>query len=210
MKRYTLAAIMMVGVLTTGAYALGGNNQQNDHRDTIQGEKNTGRTQMHTTNMNHAGSDTKTVLTEAGNDAFGTIQEVIKKLEETPDTDWSKVNIEALRVHLLDMQDMTLNIEVLSQKNITNGAEATVKATTPRAYKALKRVFMAHPSQLKSETGWDMNIKEREKNFIITTTTSNKSEINKIRGLGYIGLMAYGPHHQQHHWMMANGQEPHM
>ncbi len=197
MKKLILATIVMVGAITTGAYALNGNDQ---HKIM----------QNHET-MNHKNTQMKGIsLTEAGNDAFGTIQEVIRKLESNPNTDWSKVNIEALRKHLADMQDMTLNVEVISQKNIPNGIETVIKATTPRAHKALKRVFIAHPSQLKKETGWDMKVKMVNKNFIIKVTTSKKDEINKIRGLGYIGLMAYGAHHQPHHWMMANGINPHM
>ncbi len=159
--------------------------------------------------MNHMSKDGKTLLLEAGNDVFGTIQEVIKKLESDPNTDWSKVNIEALRVHLADMQDMTLNIKVLSQKNIPNGIEVTIKATTPRANKALKKAFMAHPSQLKQETGWDMVVKNQNQNFTIKATTTKSNEIDKIRALGYIGLMAYGSHHQPHHWMIATGNNPH-
>ena len=158
---------------------------------------------------NHMTTDGKIALLEAGNDAFGTIQEVIKKLESDPETDWSKVDIEALRVHLSDMQDMTINIEVISQNDIPNGVETTIKATTPRAYKALKRAFMAHPKQLKKDTGWNMKVEEKNKNFIIKATTSKKNEIAKLRGLGYIGLMAYGSHHQPHHWMIATGKNPH-
>jgi len=37
------------------------------------------------------------VLTEAGNDAFGTIQEVIMKLNNDPKTDWTKINIEVFK-----------------------------------------------------------------------------------------------------------------
>ena len=158
---------------------------------------------------NHMSEDGKTLLLEAGNDAFGTIQEVIKKLNDDPQTDWSKVNIEALRAHLSDMQEMTLNIEVISQKNIPNGVEVTLQATTPRANRALKRAFMAHPNQLKKETGWVILVEDKNQNFTIKATTTKSNEINKIRALGYIGLMAYGSHHQPHHWMMATGANPH-
>ena len=43
----------------------------------------------------------------------------------------------------------------------------------------------------------------------LTTTTENPGEVSKIRGLGYIGLMASGGHHQLHHWAMATGVNPH-
>jgi len=148
-------------------------------------------------------------LSEAGNDAFGTIQEVILKLTANPDTDWEKVNIEALRLHLLDMNDMTLNIEVISQKQLPRGLQVIVKATTDRAALALKTVFKAHPAQLKRETGWIMNVEKKSDTYILTTTSNSSKDINKIRALGYIGLMAYGSHHQPHHWAMASGKNPH-
>jgi hypothetical protein len=43
---------------------------------------------------------------------------------------------------------------------------------------------------------------------LITISETPKNEA-KIRGLGYIGLMAYGDHHQRHHWAMATGKSPH-
>ena len=44
-----------------------------------------------------------------GQDAFGAIQEVVQILESDPTTDWSKVNIAALREHLIDMNEVTLH-----------------------------------------------------------------------------------------------------
>ncbi len=73
----------------------------------------------------------------------------------------------------------------------------------------MQRVFQAHPRQLKLESGWDMKVTRNGNQYILRTTTSNKKDVDKIRGLGYIGLMAYGVHHQKHHWMMANDMKPH-
>jgi hypothetical protein len=165
----------------------------------------------HSAMMNHEhkadSSDKK--LTEAGNDAFGTIQEVIRRLNSDPNTDWSKVNLEALRLHLLDMNDMTLNVEVISQKPIHNGLEAIVRPTTDRAALALKRVFNAHPTQFKNDTGWSMKVVKNNGQYTMIATSDNPKDATKIRGLGYIGLMAYGDHHQRHHWAMATGKNPH-
>ena len=47
------------------------------------------------------------VPTMPGQDAFGAIQEIVRILEADPKTDWSKVNLEALRQHLIDMKDVT-------------------------------------------------------------------------------------------------------
>jgi len=157
----------------------------------------------------HEMNASDTILTEAGNDAFGTIQEVIAKLNSNPNTDWKKVNIEALRQHLLDMNDMTMNVDVISQKAIPLGMEAVIRPTTARAASALERVLSAHPAQLKRETGWRMKVVKNKVQYILTTTSDNKEDEDKIRGLGYIGLMAYGNHHQAHHWAIATGKNPH-
>ena len=157
----------------------------------------------------HMHSGNQTVLTEAGQDAFGTIQEVITALEDDPHTDWSQVNLEALRQHLLDMQDMTLHVDVLSSHFITNGLEVEIMPTTERSMLALQRVLAAHPAQLKNETGWNMQVTTLAEGYRLIITTDNIMDVDKIRGLGYIGLMAYGGHHQQHHWMLATGRDPH-
>jgi len=63
-----------------------------------------------------------------------------------------------------------------------------------------------HPAMIKKEKGWDMQAEQNEGDWIITCTTDTVSEVEKIRALGYIGLLAEGTHHQRHHWMIATGQ----
>ncbi len=166
---------------------------------------------MNHASMNHAAmqeSNNKTVLTEAGTDAFATVQEAIRALEANPNTDWEKVNLEALRLHLIQMQDMTLNVDVV-QSDINKGFKAVVTPTTDRALKSLSAALSAHPAQMKKETGWSMQVSRDNATFTLLVTTDKPSEVAKIRGLGYIGVMATGSHHQVHHWAMASGENPH-
>jgi len=153
---------------------------------------------------NHMNMDS-TPLTMPGNDVFGTIQEVVQKLEADPKTDWSKVDLEALRQHLLDMKAFTEEVEVISNKPIENGIEIQVRPETDRSAGALKRLFSMHPAMLKMEKGWDMKAKQTGDQWTITCTTKVNSEIEEIRALGYIGLLVEGTHHQLHHWMIATG-----
>lgn len=148
-------------------------------------------------------------LTAAGNDAFGAMQEAIQKLDADPHTDWSKVNLEALRQHLVDMQNFTLHVEVLSQTPIAQGIKAVVRPTTAHSEASLERVFAAHPPQLKRETSWEMHVAKQGNMFVLTVTTPNSAEVDRLRGLGYIGVMALGAHHQLHHWEMVRGASPH-
>ena len=152
--------------------------------------------------MNHQTSP----LTMPGNEIFGTIQEVVHKLEADPNTDWSKVNLEALRQHLSDMKAFTEEVQVVDKKPITNGVKIWVRPETHRAECALKRLFSMHPAMLKKEKGWDMVTKQDSSEWVITCTTNNPAEVSEIRGLGYIGLLAEGAHHQLHHWMIATGR----
>lgn len=145
-------------------------------------------------------------LKEPGNEIFGTIQEVVQQLEADPTTDWSKVDLEALRQHLLDMKAFTEEVSVMSKEPIENGILIKVKPQTERAAEALKRLFQMHPAMLKQEKGWDMKTEQEDEHWTMSVTTKNASEVEKIRALGYIGLLAEGAHHQLHHWMIATGQ----
>ena len=145
-------------------------------------------------------------LSMPGNDIFGTIQEVIQKLESDPGTDWSKVNLEALRQHLLDMKAFTEEVEVVSQTPVDNGVVIQANPQTKRAGEALERLFKMHPGMLKQEKGWDMKSQPNAGGYLITVTTPEASEVDKIQALGYIGILATGAHHQAHHWMIATGQ----
>lgn len=149
-----------------------------------------------------------TPLTQPGNDVFGTMQEAINSLLASPDTNWQHVDTEALRQHLLDMKHFTENVTIISQTEIEKGALIRIKATA-EALPSLERALAAHPQQLKSESGWSMLVEQTADEFTLTVTTDVPQDITKIRGLGYIGLMAYGQHHQRHHWMMVQGMSAH-
>jgi len=63
-----------------------------------------------------------------GNAAFGTISEIVRMLDADPNTDWSRVNIEALRQHLIDM-DLVLMTSTVKQRNVAGGVELDVTGT---------------------------------------------------------------------------------
>lgn len=154
-----------------------------------------------------AQAQAKTPLTEPGNDIFGTIQETISALEADTSTNWQKVNIEALRRHLLDMKAFTEQVEVFNKKDLPRGVQFQVHPQNKRAQVALKHLFAMHPAMLKKETGWDMKTElQQNGDWLVSCTSGNPGDVAKIRALGYIGLIAEGAHHQLHHWMIATGR----
>ncbi len=148
-------------------------------------------------------------LTEPGQAIFGTVQEIIRRIESDTTVTWKDVDLEGIRQHLIDMHQVAMNVDVVYQHPIEGGVRIRVRPSTPRAAASLNRVLATHPTPLKHETGWDMTVQRGDGYHDVRVTTANPDEVPKIRGLGYISLLAHGGHHQQHHWMMATGQSPH-
>jgi hypothetical protein len=156
--------------------------------------------------LQHGGT-APAVPTMPGQDAFGAIQEIVGILEADPKTDWSKIDLESLRQHLIDMNDVTLNADVKSTP-IDGGIEAHVTGTG-RTVGAIQRMVVAHSIELEKLNGWSANTEKIPDGVRLTVTSSDLAQIGRIRGLGFIGLLASGAHHQPHHLAMAKGETIH-
>jgi len=141
--------------------------------------------------------------TMPGQDAFGTIQEVVQILEADPSTDWSRVNIAALREHLIDMNEVTLRAAA-DQRALENGVEIAVTGDG-RTLAAIKRMVPAHVHQL-VELGWNAKTEELADGVKLVVTSSDPAQVIKLKALGFMGIMVQGGHHQPHHLMMAKGE----
>lgn len=151
-------------------------------------------------------SSASTMPTMPGQDAFGAIQEIVQILESDPRTDWSKVNIETLRQHLIDMNEVTLHA-IAVQHDLDNGIEITVTGDG-RTAGAIKRMVPAHMSELR-EIGWNAKTEELPEGVKLTVLAGEAQPLTKLKALGFMGIMVQGSHHQPHHLMMAMGQFTH-
>jgi hypothetical protein len=148
--------------------------------------------------MMHTGQPTM-----PGQEAFGTIQEIVGILEADPNTDWSKVNIAALRDHLIDMNEVTLKAVVVERK-LDNGLEIAVTGEG-RTLDAIKHMVPAHAREL-AKAGWSATTEELANGIKFLVTSAEPQQALKIKGLGFMGIMVQGAHHQLHHLAMANGE----
>lgn len=148
-------------------------------------------------------------LSETGSAAFAAVREVVAELEARPETDWSRVDLERLRRHLADMHRFTLQAEVVERREVDGGLRTTVRGVTPGADAAVRGAVRAHAPFLAEETGWDVSVEETDEGVTLDVTAGDEAGARKIRGLGYIGLMATGSHHTEHHWAIATGRMPH-
>jgi hypothetical protein len=139
-----------------------------------------------------------------GQDAFGAIQEVVTILDADPSTDWSKVNIPALREHLIDMNEVTLHATAVETK-LADGVDIAVTGEG-RTLVAIKRMVTAQAHQLNGMNGWSARTDDLPNGVRFIVTTTDKRQVVKIQALGFMGLMVQGAHHQPHHLMMAKGE----
>jgi hypothetical protein len=142
-----------------------------------------------------------------GQDAFGAVQEIVRILETDPNTDWSKVDLESLRQHLIDMNEVTLKADVVA-KSIDGGLEITVTGGE-RTLAAIRRMVPAHAREIDGRSGWSAKTESLPNGVLLTVTSNDPKEIAHIRGLGFIGLLTSGAHHQPHHLAMAKGEFVH-
>jgi len=141
----------------------------------------------------------------SGQSAFDLIKQVVEQLQANPDTDWAKVNIDVLRQHLVDMNQVTLYAEV--ESSTVDGGARYVITGDGITRDAIKRMVPMHATQIQTElAGWNTATQTRRDGVVLTVTSDDAATTAKIRALGFMGFMVVGDHHTDHHIMMATGQ----
>jgi len=159
----------------------------------------------HTPGMTHP--TTVQLPTQGGQAAFAAIGEIVAMLQADASTDWSKVNIERLRLHLLDMDLVTLRSRVVATP-VAGGAQFLVRGTG-ETIAAIKRMTGAHVTMVMNSGGPRVvrtELPDGVRLVVTSADTANPAAVAKLRGLGFIGLMADGDHHAAHHLALARGE----
>ncbi len=138
-----------------------------------------------------------------GQDAFSAIQEIVRMLEADPQTDWAKVDLEGLRQHLVDMNEVTLRAAAAARP--VEGGVAIAVTGEGRTRAAIQRMIPAHARELDGTGAWSARAEPLPDGVLLTVTSSDPKDVPRIRGLGFIGLLVTGAHHQPHHLAMARG-----
>jgi len=152
---------------------------------------------------NLAGSDIP-----AGQAAFAAIAAVVETLDADPATDWSKVDIEALRQHLIDMNRVVMESGVVMEE-LADGARFRVSGDGATR-DAIRRMTLAHARALDAMAGFRASAAETPDGATldVRATDGSPAAVARIRGLGYAGLLTLGSHHGPHHLMIARGRRP--
>ncbi|SON55384.1 hypothetical protein HDIA_1843 [Hartmannibacter diazotrophicus] len=144
---------------------------------------------------------------EPGQDAFAAIQEIVDLLMRDPETDWTKVDIPALRAHLIDMNNVTLRADVTA-KPIPDGLEFQITGPAEIAASA-RRMVSAHAATMNGTMGYTYDVRDIPHGAALIARAEDDAALERLHGLGFIGLMTLGAHHQEHHLAIARGASPH-
>ena len=167
-----------------------------------------GASAQHANHTNHGmptGHSPESPLSEPGQDMFAALTEVVSNLRVDPKTDWTKVDLVGLRTHLLDM-DLVVRDAIVTTEETPTGLRFKVDLSG-RVGEAARRMVPAHASVLQKETGWKSNVTDHA-DYVIWTVENQKNS-QRIKALGFFGLMATGDHHRDHHWALARGEPAH-
>jgi hypothetical protein len=145
--------------------------------------------------------------TMPGQDAFGAIAEVVRLLDGDPATDWSKVDLERLRQHLIDMNEVVLRAAV-KPTQVPGGLamEITGAGRTEQAIRAMVVPHAVELDRAPSLAAKTEPIAGGVRLTVVAKKPDDAKTVARIRGLGFAGLITEGAHHQAHHLAMAKGE----
>ena len=149
-------------------------------------------------------------LSLAGEYAFATIAEIVSHLDADPSTDWSSVNIPALRDHLVDMHRVTLLAKASTDVTQT-GVTFRVTGDSDATIASIRRMTSAHAMTMgsTSEAPIDYQVETIERGAEVILLTSDAATLERMAALGFHGFLTLGNHHPQHHLALASGSDPH-
>ena len=139
--------------------------------------------------------------------AFATIQAIVKQFKADPSTDWTKVNLEALRQHLIDMDNVIMRAQVKAV-HVDGGVQLDITGAGDVAG-AIQRMGGMHAMALSDEGEYVAKSSEITGGIRMIVTAKSASDakmVARIRGLGFAGIFTEGDHHAAHHLAVAKGE----
>ena len=144
--------------------------------------------------------------TQPGQQAFGAIAEIVGLLDADPATDWSKVDLERLRQHLIDMEQVLMHAAV-TQTPVPGGLSMDITGTG-RTEQAIRAMVGPHARELDRMPAYAAKATPIAGGLRLTVTARNAEDakaVARLRGLGFAGLLTEGSHHGPHHLAIARG-----
>jgi hypothetical protein len=168
---------------------------------------------VHTPGMTHPATPQPAAAapTQAGSAPFAALAEVVALLEADPSTDWSRVRLDRLRDHLVDMHRVTVDARVAA-RDVPGGAEFTVTGTGATVG-AIQRMVTAHGAMLNGPSNaagalrvHTMTLPAGARVRVTAAAPEDVRAVARVRALGFHGFLVLDNHHGPHHLALARGE----
>jgi hypothetical protein len=103
------------------------------------------------------------------------------------------------------MDNVTLHAQVQST-SIDGGIKFAANGDG-EVKQSIQRMVMSHAGIMNGVGGWKLAAAKTDSGAVMSVVVPAK-DLNKLRALGFIGVMTRGMHHQEHHLMIARGEHP--
>jgi len=159
----------------------------------------------HTPGMSHSVVTNNSGLPlEGGQGTFAALIEMVAMLEQDPNTDWGTVDLDSLRIHLLDMNHLILDTE--ATKSILSDTQIRYEIRgSENSIPSIHRMAPAHSRFIEQSRGWNIEAELNDHGATLTITVEDAAALNRLNALGFYGFMSLDSHHQAHHYQMAVG-----
>jgi hypothetical protein len=117
------------------------------------------------------------------------------------------VDLERLRQHLIDMNEVVLRAAVKATR-VPGGLVMDVTGAG-RTNQAVRAMVVPHVRELNALPGLAAKAEPIAGGVRLIVTTRDAEDakaVARVRGLGFVGLLTLGAHHQLHHLAMARGE----
>ena len=162
--------------------------------------------QGHEAAMMHEPADSRVTARESGQSTFAALIEMTALLEANPDTDWSTVDLDSLRLHLLDMNLLMVSTNASTKVFRQDKTVQFTVSGSAEAVPAIHRMVPAHSRFLEQSRGWPIDTELSDSGATITISASDNDLLVRLKALGFYGFMSLDSHHQAHHEQIALGK----
>jgi hypothetical protein len=162
----------------------------------------------HPAGMDMVGMQPSTLPREGGQAEFAALGEIANMLQADPKTDWSRVDMGALRAHLIDMDNVIMRARVVTTP-VEGGARFDISGDDEEVRRSIQHMVASHTAMTNGDNGRHEISAPTAQGATMTVTAPGDAAAAEIRALGFFGLLTGGAHHQLHHLMMAKGEMRH-
>lgn len=140
-----------------------------------------------------------------GPPALVALADLIARLENDPSTDWRRVDLEAARAHLHDLDRLTLAAEA-EARDVPGGVELRVRGPDAATEAAIRRLLPGAAARLATARRWRLATAPMEGGLLVEVRSQDPRETARIRALGLVALLVAAAGDEAYLLALARGE----